>query len=167
MPTEMLTTRDGFAFEVRAARSTDEPMLAEFFTHVASDDLRFRFLSGQKTVSQAQLATMTRHDRHTENFLAVVDGTPIATAMLACDPLRERGEVAIAVRSDYKHRGVGWELLAYVARHAEASGIQVLESIESRANHSAIELEREMGFTVTSCPGDASLVVVRRELQPA
>jgi GNAT superfamily N-acetyltransferase len=124
-------------------------LIAEFFTHVASDDLRFRFLSGQKTVSQAQLATMTRHDRHTENFLALVDGTPIA------------------IRSDYKQRGVGWELLAYVARHAEATGVQILESIESRANHAAIELEREMGFTVTSCPGDASLVVVRRELQPA
>ena len=164
----MLKTRTGFEFEVRVASAADEPLLAEFFTHVADDDLRFRFLSGQKTVSHDQLVMMTRHDRQTENFLALAaDGTLIATAMLACDAARERGEVAISIRSDFKARGIGWELLTYVGGYAEASGIQTLESIESRANHAAIELEREMGFTVSSCPGDATLVVVRRDLRPA
>jgi len=37
-----LTTRTGFRFEVRSARPEDEPVLAEFFTHVTPDDLRFR-----------------------------------------------------------------------------------------------------------------------------
>ena len=166
--TILLKTRTGFEFWVRAASATDEALLSEFFTHVANDDLRFRFLSGQKAVSHDQLVMMTRHDRQTENFLALAtDGTLIATAMLACDAARECGEVAISIRSDYKQRGVGWELLSYVAGYAEASGIRTLESVESRANHSAIELEREMGFTVTSCEGDPSLVVVRRELRPA
>jgi L-amino acid N-acyltransferase YncA len=163
-----LKTRTGFEFEVRAATAADEPLLAEFFTHVANDDLRFRFLSGQKSVSHDQLVMMTRHDRQTDNFLAMsLDGTLIASAMLACDAARERGEVAISIRSDYKARGVGWELLSFVASYAEATGIRTLESIESRANHAAIELEREMGFTVTSCEGDPTLVVVRRELRPA
>lgn len=165
---QALRTRTGFEFQVRAASAADEPSLAEFFTHVANDDLRFRFLSGQQTVSHDQLVMMTRHDRQTENFLALAaDGTLIATAMLACDAAREHGEVAISIRSDFKARGIGWELLAYVAGYAEASGIQTLESVESRANHAAIELEREMGFTVSGCPGDATLVVVRRELRPA
>ena len=166
--TRALKTRTGFEFEVRAAVAADEALLAEFFTHVANDDLRFRFLSGQNTVSHDQLVMMTRHDRQIENFLALAtDGTLIATAMLACDAARERGEVAISIRSDYKARGIGWELLTYVGGYAEASGIHTLESIESRANHAAIELEREMGFTVTSCEGDATLVVVRRDLRPA
>lgn len=30
----------------------------------------------------------------------------------------------------------------------------------------AIELERKLGFTATSCPGDPTLVVVRRDLAP-
>lgn len=162
-----LTTRCHFAFTVRPAAAADEPVLAEFFTHVADDDLRFRFLSGQRTVSHDQLATMLRHDRQTENFLAFAnDGTLIATAMLACDAALTRGEVAIAIRSDHKGRGVGWELLEHVARYAETSGIKILESMESRENHAAIELERDMGFTVNSCPGDATLVVVRRDLVP-
>lgn len=85
-----LTTRSSFTFSVQAANSTDEPALAEFFTHAALDDLRFRFLSGCRTVSHDQLVTMTRSDDQTENFLAFVhNGTLIATAMLACDAARE------------------------------------------------------------------------------
>lgn len=164
-PPRTLTTRSGFSFTVRQAASADEPALAEFFTHVADDDLRFRFLSGQRTVSHDQLAMMLRSDSQTENFLAFsVDGVLIATAMLACDAALTRGEVGIAIRADFKGRGVGWELLEHVARYAEASNITTLESVESRENHAAIELEREMGFTVASCPGDATLVVLRREL---
>ena len=162
-----LTTRSCFVFTVRQAAATDEFALKEFFTHVANDDLRFRFLSGQRTVSPDQLAMMLRNDRQTANFLAfATDGTLIATAMLTCDAGLTRGEVAIAIRADYKGRGVGWELLEHVAHYAEASGIATLESVESRENHAAIELEREMGFTVTSCPGDATLVVVQRQLAP-
>lgn len=168
-PAHKLTTRSMFVFTVRPATPADEPALAEFFTYVAHDDLRFRFLSGQRTVSHDQLAIMVRNDRQTENFLAfAINGTLIGTAMLVCDAALVRGEVAISIRADYKGRGVGWELLEHVARYAESVGICTLESVESRDNHAAIELERELGFTVAECPGDATLVVVRRELpQPA
>jgi L-amino acid N-acyltransferase YncA len=159
------TTRSGFKFLVRPAVADDEAALAEFFTHVADDDLRFRFLSGQRKVSHDQLATMLRNDNQTESFLAFApNGILIATAMLACDAAIERGEVAIAIRADYKGRGVGWELLEYIAHYAEKAGIRTLEAVESRENHAAIELERELGFTVTGCPGDATLVIVRRDL---
>ena len=55
------------------------------------------------------------HDR-TEDFLAFDGDTLIATAMLAADPEMERAEVAISIRADYKHRGIGWALLDHVAR---------------------------------------------------
>ena len=98
---------------------------------------------------------MTNVDHHqTENFLAFVDNETkiIATAMLACDAALERGEVAIATRSDFKHDGVSWELLKHVTPYVQAIGIKTIESIESRDNYAAIELEREMGFTATSYP---------------
>ena len=164
-PAQLLTTRTGFAFTVRPAEASDAPALAEFFTHVAQDDLRFRFLSGCRTVSHDQLLALTRSDNQTENFLALApDGILIASAMLACDATLQKGEVAIAVRADYKHRGVGWELLEHVARYAAASGIRTLESLEDSENHAAIELERDMGFTVASCDSDPTLVTVSRSL---
>ncbi|TGQ72568.1 N-acetyltransferase [Mesorhizobium sp. M00.F.Ca.ET.186.01.1.1] len=164
--TSAITTRTGFRFEVRPARPDDEPALAEFFTHVTPDDLRFRFLGGVKEVSHERLVTMTRSDdAHVHNFLAFsVDGMLVAVAMLASDPADRNGEVAICIRADRKHLGIGWDLLAYIAKYAEKLGIEAIQSIESRENHAAIEVERDMGFTITTDPDDATLVVVRREL---
>lgn len=162
-----LTTRTGFSFHVRPVDTRDEPALAEFFTHVTTDDLRFRFLTSLRVVGHERLAAMIEVDhRQKENFLAfAADGTTvIATAMLACDVAMETGEVAISIRSDHKGRGVGWELLEHVAHFAEAAGIRTLQSIESHANHAAIELERDMGFTVRTYPGDSTLMLVERKL---
>ncbi|RUX28833.1 GNAT family N-acetyltransferase [Mesorhizobium sp. M7A.F.Ca.US.011.01.1.1] len=161
-----LTTRTGFRFEVRRACADDEPILAEFFTHVTPEDLRFRFLGGVKEVSHERLVAMTRSDDAlVHNFLAFsVDGKLIAVATLASDQARRHGEVAICIRADRKHLGVGWELLAYIAKYAERLGLETIESIENRENRAAIELEREMGFTVTTYPDDPTLVLVRREL---
>jgi len=165
-----LTTRTGFRFHVRPARPADEGTLAEFFTHVTHDDLRFRFLTGLNEVGHDRIAAMAMVDhKQTENFLAFDEhgSTMIATAMLACDPALDHGEVAITIRKDFKHRGVSWELLAHIARFAEAKGVKTLESIESQENHAAIELEREMGFTAEPYPGDSTLMLVRRKLDQA
>ena len=163
----LLTTRNGIDFQVRPAQPNDEPALAEFFTHVEKDDLRFRFLSGLATVGHHLLAMMTDvdHDR-TENILAFdADGkTIIASAMLAADADGKRAEVAMAIREDFKHKGISWTLLEHITHLAKAKGIKMLESIEARDHHEAIEMEREMGFKAFALPGDATLMVLRADL---
>ncbi|MGB5078844.1 MAG: GNAT family N-acetyltransferase [Sphingorhabdus sp.] len=162
-----ITTRSGFLFRVRPVQPTDQPALAEFFKHVTPEDLRFRFLSSVKAVGAEQLFALTHVDHHSsENFIAFLDDESeiIASAMLACDSGLERGEVAISVRSDFRNEGIGWEMLAHVAAQAEAMGVKTLESIESRDNHAAIDLERDMGFTSTAYPGDNSLLLLQRKL---
>lgn len=166
--TDKLTTRTGGQFHVRSATPGDAELLAEFFTHVTQADLRFRFLAGMKEVSSDNIEMLTHPDHaQTESFVVFSqDGSMlVATGMLACDEKLDRGEVAIVIRQDHKHKGIGWELLAYIGAFAEAKGIKTLESIESRENHEAIELERDMGFAVNEYPGDASLVLVSRTLQ--
>jgi N-acetylglutamate synthase-like GNAT family acetyltransferase len=163
-----LTTRTGFRLHVRPARPDDDGTVADFFTHVTREDLRFRFLTAVNVVGQSQISALTHVDhQRSENFLAFTeDGSMmIATAMLACDAAMDRGEVAIAIRDDHKHKGISWELLAHIARYAEAKGVRTLESIESRENHAAIELERDMGFMAEPYPGDPTLVLVRRTLE--
>ncbi len=160
-----LVTRSGLVLHVRPVRTADEAALAEFFAHVTPQDLRFRFLGGVRQVSHERLVAMTDVDhRLTENFLACTDSgeTIVATAMLACDEGFDRGELAISVRADFKHKGVAWELLRHVARYAEAKGLKALESVESRENHEAIELEREQGFVAEFYPDDPTLVLIRK-----
>lgn len=162
-----LTTRDGYVFHVRPAIPDDEPALAEFFGHVDKEDLRFRFLSAIHKVGDDQLrALVTVDHKQTENFLAVDPATDwiVATAMLAADESLTRAEVAIAIRSDFKRRGISWTLLDHVATFARAKGIGTLESIESRDNHQAINLERERGWIASACPGDPASIMLRMTL---
>lgn len=162
-----LMTRTGFTFSVRPALPGDEDLLAEFFTHVTPEDLRFRFLTALPKVDRERLMLLTHSDHSpSENFLAFdLGGTAvIATAMLAAQPNTHTAEVAMSLHQDYKGRGLAWTLLEHVGRYAEASGIRTMESIESRDNYAAIELEREMGFTAHACVGDPSSVIIRRTL---
>lgn len=162
-----LVTRTGLVLHVRPAGSGDDEPLADFFRHVTPEDLRFRFLGGMREVSHDRIVAMTQVDHKlTENFLAFADGDKaiVATAMLACDASSKRAEVAISVRADYKHKGVSWELLRHVDRFAAAMGMEVLESLESRENHEAIELEREQGFVATTYEDDPTLILIRKEL---
>lgn len=162
--TELLTN-SGLKLSVRPVRKEDGPRLRDFFAKVTPEDLRFRFLTGLLEVSDDQIAAMVDVDhKQTEDFLAFVDGDLVATALVASDLSRERAEVAIAVRADFKRKGIGWTLLNHVADHAKALGIETLEALENRQNQAAIEVERDSGFTVRAYPGDATLVVVSKQL---
>jgi len=168
-PASERVTRTGIHLKIRPAGPEDEAILADLFHHVSKEDLRFRFLTEIREVAPEQLRAMTARTATTESFIAVEaeSGRPIGTAMLASDAGQERGEVAISVDADFKHRGVGWTLLSFVSEQAKERGLKVIESIESRANYEAINVERDMGFAVEPCPGDSTLVIVRKELQPA
>ncbi len=162
-----LVTRSGLAFHVRPVRPEDEPALAAFFTHVSPEDIRFRFLSPVREVGHERLAAMTQIDYwRTMTFLGFADDgeTVIAAATLAADPDRLRAEVAISIRSELKGRGIAWTLLEHVISYAKAEGIGAIESVESADSAAAIDLEREMGFTVRPDPGDPALRIVRLEL---
>lgn len=162
-----LTTRTGVRYPVRSAGIDDSATIKEFFSHVSRADLRFRFLSSTPEVTSAQVSMLTHPDHKlSESFLVfAADGeTMLATGMLACDAALDRGEVAIAIREDHKHKGIGWELLAHIARSAEVKGLRTLESIESRENYDAIELERDMGFVIREYPGDSTLMLVSRSV---
>ena len=165
-----LVTQSGLVLHVRAIKPEDKPLLAEFFRNVTPEDMRFRFLAGVRELSHERLFALTNVDhRTTEHFLAFAGDSDaiVATAMVACDPSMTKAEVAISVRADDKHKGVGWEMLRHAARYAQARGLSLLESLESRENHEAIELEREQGFVATPYPDDPTLILIRKDLRSA
>jgi GNAT superfamily N-acetyltransferase len=165
-----LETRSGVKLNVRPVSPDDKEPLLKFFRHVNREDLRFRFLSPVREVGPALARGLIDVDHSlTENFLAfdAGDGTLVATAMIAAEPDLEQAEVAITIRSDYKHRGVGWALLSYLSDYAAARGIKRLESIEACDNLQAIELELETGFTAAPYPGDTALMRLTKEVRAA
>ncbi len=162
-----LTTGTGLRLRVRPAIAADEGALETFFVHVTLEDLRFRFLSAVQHVGHDQIAAMLRADQaRTETFLAYEEnGTLVGVATLAADDTGETAEVAVSVHRDWKAQGIGWSLLRYVAQIARAKGISRLQSIESRDNHAAIEVERDLGFSARAYPGDPTLILVEADLR--
>jgi len=161
------TARSGLAFRVRPVSIEDKPALSAFFGRLTPEDLRYRFLTAIREVSHERLTEMIAVDHDwTENFVAldVEGGEIIASAMLAADAKRERGEVAIAIRSDLKRQGIGTLLMGHVCRYAEYLDITCLESIASRDNCALIELERRLGFTSRAVQGDPGLLLLQRKL---
>jgi acetyltransferase len=166
-PDVVLITRGGLVMRVRPVTLSDGPLLAEFFERVDTDDLRFRFLSGQRHVRPDQIALMLEVDhRRAEHLLAFDDESKlmVASAMLVADNHLEDAEVAISIAKEYQNRGIGWTLLKHVAELAKAHGIKRLRSVESRQNHAALEVERALGFRASQRDDDPSIVVVEAHL---
>ena len=162
-----LVTRDGLVLKLRPVSSADAQAVSVFFDSLTPDDMRFRFLSAGKHLLTEQLVAMVEVDhRHREHLLAY-DATSsrlVASLMIVADEQMEVAEVAIAVCQAYKSRGIGWTLLRHATELARERGVRRLRSIESRANHKAIEVERALGFTTRDYDGDPAQVLVEAEL---
>nr|WP_066761011.1 GNAT family N-acetyltransferase [Croceicoccus pelagius] len=160
-----VSTRHDVQLTVRPVEAGDAQALVDFFRSVSADDRRFRFLSAQAHVGASQIAPLVEVDHwQSENFLAfdAETGALVATAMLACDPRMDLGEIAVSIRHDYKGRGVGWAMLDLLGKAAQDRGLKQVIAIEDRENHAAIELEREKGFTPRPFAGDPALVVLTK-----
>jgi RimJ/RimL family protein N-acetyltransferase len=160
-----LTTRDGVALIVRPVTEADEPALTAFFDTVSDEDRRFRFFAAGEHVSHEQLDALIHADHfRSESFIAfdAATGELIASGLLASDNKLDTAELAVAVASAYRGRGVGWAMADVLAKEAQHRGVRRVISIESRDNHAAIELEREKGFTPEAFEGDPTLVVLSK-----
>ena len=157
-----LITRSGCLFDVRPAHIGDEAKLTGLLAHVTAEDKAFRKITGHEV--DIKITTLDHHPSKT--FLALIDQETevIAAATLDCDMERQHGNVSLVIRSDFKHDGVSWELLAHIVRYAEAIGVKSLESVEVPENQAAIALEREMGFTEQNHPSNAALILMRKTL---
>lgn len=161
-------THKGVDLVVRAASPADADAIERCYAGVSREDLRFRFLTAVREVGADQIAAMAHPDHnHGETLLAFradQPDPPVAVAVIAGDDRGEIAEVAISVVAAIRGQGVAWTLLEQAARVARALGYRQLQSIESRDNRAAIDLEKEMGFEILPYPGDPTLLLVRADL---
>lgn len=163
-----IDTRSGIQLDVRPATEDDEPALVSFFERVSDKDRRFRFLTAAERISHAQLDPLVHPDHfRSESYLAFnrADGSLVASGLLVCDGPLDTAEVAIAIRRDYRRKGIGWALLDLLTREAEARGVRRVITIEDRENRAAIELEREKGFVPEAVEGDPGLVILSKSVR--
>jgi acetyltransferase len=157
--------RDGTSLRVRPLRPEDEPMLHDLAEHMSHEDLRLRFFTPVRGLTHAVAARLSQLDYDRELAL-VAEHANVAVGVVHffADPDNLRAEYAIAVRSDWKGRGVGYLLMNRLVDIAGQRGVGELVGEVLRENEPMLQMCRELGFTVAPDPRDAKVLLVRKSL---
>lgn len=148
--------RDGTPIALRPVRPEDENLLQNLFVHMTREDQRLRFFAPMSELSHALAARLAHPDYDREMALiAQHDGGTLGVARYAATVAdRRRAEFAVAVRSDWKGRGVGHLLMTRLIEAARAAGVVELFGDVLHENKPMLDLCRAFGFTLTANPDD-------------
>src|SRR5882724_4160430 len=117
-PKELETTAvlpSGLRLRIRAIRPEDETLLTDMVARMSAEDLRMRFFTAVKELSHQLAARLTQIDDTGDMALiaqAEQSEEILGVARFSADPDNQNSEFAVAVRSDWKGRGIGAALMA-------------------------------------------------------
>ena len=156
---------DGTTLRIRPLRPEDEPILHDIAAHMSQEDLRLRFFTPVKALSDAVAARLSQLDCDRElALLAERDGMALAVAHFFADLDKFRAEFAIAVRSDWKRRGVGYLLMTCLIDIARRGEIGEFVAEVLRENVPMLQKCRKLGFTIVPEQADLAIILVRKRL---
>jgi acetyltransferase len=158
-------SRNGTIVQVRPLRPEDEPLLHDLAFHMSPEDLRLRFFTPVRGLTHAVAARLTQIDYDREMaLLAQHGGMVLGIAHFFADPDRQRAEYAIAVRTDWKGRGIGYLLMTRLIDIARQCGIGELVGEVLRDNRPMLEMCAALGFTIAPDLEGAAVVRVCKRL---
>jgi len=161
------TLRDGTRLLLRPIRPEDEPALQDLAHAMNPQDLRLRFFTPIRDLPHALAARLSQIDYDREMALIArlaADGPALGVVRISADPDSRRCEFAIALRSDWKGRGLGYLLMERIIAVAQNRGIGEIFGDVLHENGPMLKLARALGFALTAHPEDPELVRVVKPL---
>jgi acetyltransferase len=159
---------DGTVIRLRSVRPEDGRLLQDLAAHMSPEDMRLRFLAPMRGLTRQLAARLSHIDRYRDlALLALAEGAEevLGVARFSADPGKRSAEFALAVRTDWKGRGLGHLLMVRLTRLARQRGIDELVGEVLPENAAMLQLCREFGFTIGIGPGDPKLRLVSKALQ--
>lgn len=167
----MHVTRGGTAVRVvvRPVLPQDNAPTAAFFAALSPQARSSRFLASLREVAPGLIRRFTQIDykSHVALVAAVFeDGveTVIAEVRYVRNPDGRSAEFAVTVAEAWQGLGLAGKLLAKLACHAAASGVEALTGDTLASNAAMLHLARKARFTLTPDPQLPSVVNLRRVL---
>jgi acetyltransferase len=155
---------------IRPVRPEDAPQHEDFLARISPDDLRLRFFHqiGAQPVSDVARSTQIDYDRQMV-FIATTEADTGAREILgevraAIDPDNRRAELAIAVRTDVKRRGLGRLLGEHLLHYLRARGTGELYGFVRADNEPMLKLAQALGFSSERL-GDSDTALVSLDLR--
>jgi acetyltransferase len=148
-----VTTKNGKEVFIRPVLQTDGPLIIDFFNKLSPQSIYLRFLSRLRFLPEDMLYRFTHVDYQAEFALAGVikeDGknTIIAVCRYAYDPQYDLPELAVVVRDDWQHFGLGAILLVKIIAIAKEHGITRLGAEIDPHNNIIRKLFQDLGYEV-------------------
>ena len=156
--------RDGTPVLVRPLTEADAPGEREFLESLSSESRRFRFLGQIGHPTEEMIRRLTHVESPRDIAFAAIAGAGdeqriVGVSRYGGSADGSECEIAVTVRDDWQHRGVGTLLLAHLLQVAKARGIKRVWSIDSASNARMDELARYFGFERRPDPRDATQVI--------
>jgi acetyltransferase len=148
----------GDRFVLRPIRPEDRRAYADFIARLGAEDLRRRFFdpSGLSPESEFERYVLTDHAGGA-GFVAVCEASGSAEEIVGESrvyryPGSSAAELAIIVRSDMQHRGLGHALMQKAIDYCTARGLEMIARILPD-NDAMIRLAERSGMHVEHGPG--------------
>ena len=148
---------------VRPLRPDDRAAYRRFLWRLDPEDVRLRM--GRPVRADRRLYDrLLDFDRSREEAFVALDsgGDIVGVGRIVLDAALgdDRGEIALIVRSDMKHRGIGAALLGRIMRFARANGLAEMRGFVLHENRPMLNLARKHGGRFVDAP-PSSLVELR------
>ena len=157
--------RDGSDIHLRPLKPEDEPLLEDLAAHMTPEDLRLRFFASMRGLSHALAWRLSHIDYdRAMALIALKDGVALGVARFHAEADRSNAEYAIAVRSDWKGRGLGYLLMTRLIDVARQWRIGELAGQVLRENKPMLDMCRELGFSIAADRADPNIMRVRKRL---
>src|SRR5208282_1797424 len=153
----------GTRLRIRPIRPDDEDKMIEMTEHLTPEDRRLRFFTQMRGLPRELAARFAHIDYDREMALVAtpLDGdTVLGVSRYAADPDMRHAEFALAVRSDWHHRGLGQLLMTRLIEVAKARGIGSLYGQVLRENAIMLELCHHLGFVAENDADDPALLYI-------
>src|SRR5208282_3569047 len=147
----------GTQLRIRPIRPEDEDRMIEMTEHLTPEDRRLRFFTQMRGLPRELAARFAHIDYDREMALVA---TVLGVSRYAADPDMRHAEFALAVRSDWHHRGLGQLLMTRLIEVAKARGIGSLYGQVLRENAIMLELCHHLGFVAENDADDPALLYI-------
>jgi acetyltransferase len=147
------TLRNGSEVFVRPILPSDGHLLVDLFNRISPQSRYYRFLSNMPALTEQMLHRFTHVDYDKEFALVALvkeDGvdTIIAVGRYSLEPPEEIADLAVTVRDDWQHFGLGKALLGKIIAIGKEHGIPRFGSMLAPQNTVIRRILVELGYEV-------------------
>lgn len=151
-------------FIMRPMRPADASLYPRFLERVTAEDLRLRFLTPLRSLSQEMIIRLSQLDYDRDIAFVALEaetGDLAGISRFASDPDHLNAEFGIMVRSDLHGLGLGTALMRQLLDYARADGLATIEGLILRENGAMLDLAARMGFSQVPDGNPSETVKVR------